>query len=377
MRKLFILFIGLLAISCQQAKSQSSGKKLTANVKAFNDGTSVYISEYGDGNKIVAADTLQIKNGKFVFDFPERDHQTLSSIQIEGSSGYIYFINENEPLEITILKDENNFLLNDPKIKGGEANTVFVDYMSFMNGIDEKMAKIMEEYSTKDMQDPEVQNVLREIEDRNLQEITDYLRTTVEDHPNALSSAYILADLFSLRTVSPTKLEEIYNNFSEEVKESPIGKELRNVIAPVQEPKIGETVPEFSARNPEGEVISLKDILAQEGEYTLIEFWASWCPNCQEEMPHLVEVYNEFKDQGLKIIGVSIDKEKSEWENMIRDYKMEWTQVSNLNHWQDPIIQKYGVNSIPTNFLVDKEGKVIAVKLDHIALKSKLEELLK
>lgn len=377
MRKLFILFIGLLAISCQQAKSQNSGKKLTAHVKSFADGTSVYISEYGEGNKVVAGDTLAIKDGKFTFDFPERDHQTLSSIQIEGASGYIYFINENQPLEITILKDENNFLLNDPKIKGGEANTLFVEYMSFMNGIDEKMAKIMEEYSTKDMQDPEVQSVLREIEERNLQEITDYLRTAIEEHPNALSSAYILADLFSLRTVSPTKLEEIYESLSEEVKNSNIGKELGNVIAPLKEPKEGEIVPEFSARNPNGEVVSLEDVLKQEGSYTLIEFWASWCPNCQEEMPHLVEVYQEFKDKGLKIIGVSIDREKSEWEKMIEDYQMNWTQVSNLNHWQDPIIQKYGVNSIPTNFLVDNEGKVIAVKLDHIALKSKLEELLK
>lgn len=374
MQKILILILGFLVISCQNAKSQDH--TLTAKVKSIEDGTPVFISEYGEGNQVVAMDSLKIEKGKFEFAFPERDYQTLHSIRIDGTSGFVYVINEGESLEMTILKDDQNFLLNEPEIKGGEANTEFVDYMSFLNSINEKMDEVMKGYSMEELQDPETQEVLREMERRNLQEITDYRRKAIKDHPNTLASAYILADIFSSRAVSPTAMKEIYDSLSDEIKDTFIGQELGNAISPEEGPQIGEVAPDFSARNPEGEIVSLEDILKEDGKYTLVEFWASWCPNCQEEMPGLVKVYDEYKDKGLKIIGVSIDAEKSEWEKMIQDYKMDWTQVSNLNQWQDPIVRKYGVTSIPNNYLLDQDGKVVAIKLDSETLKNKLDELL-
>jgi|SRR5690625_2425501 len=375
MKNLFILFLGLLTVSCQSAKSQSE-KTLTAHVENIDDGTSVYISEYGEGNKVVALDTLNIKNGKFIFDFPERDYQTLNSIRIDGLDGLVYFINEAKPIELTLLKDEDNFLVNNPDIKAGEANTLFVEYMAFLNETEEKVYLAASEYSAEELLNPAVQQKLRELEKEAGSEITAYRRKAIKDHPNALSSAYILADLFSSKAVSPTKLEEIYESLSEEIKQTFIGQELGHAISPTEPVKIGDIAPDFTARNPQGEPVSLKDILNQKGKYTLIEFWASWCPNCHDEMPNVVEVYNQYHQKGLNIIGVSIDNDKSEWEEAIQEFGMKWPQVSNLNNWQDPIVRKYGVNSIPTNFLLDENGKVIADHLKGKELKEKIKELL-
>lgn len=377
MYKLFIFILGLTVISCQDGNKESTEDSLTAKVKNIENGTPVYISEYGEENKIVALDTLEIEDKQFVFEFPDRDYQTLNSIHVDGLEGLIYFINEEEPIEITLLK-EDNVLLSEPDIKAGEGNILFSDYMVFLNNSEEKIRNLSEEYSEEELQDPEVQSSLREKERKVISEITDYRRKAIKEHPNSLASAYILADILTSRAVSPTKLEEIYDSLSGDIKATFVGQELENVIFPSASTsiKVGDSAPDFTARNPAGNPVSLEEILKKEGDYTLVEFWASWCPNCQEEMPHLVKVYEEFHEEGLNIVGISIDNNKSEWENAIAEYGMEWTQISNLNEWQDPIVRDYGVQSIPTNFLLDKNGNVLAINLNSDELKAQLQKLL-
>ncbi len=375
MNKIFVFILGLLFVSCQNVKSQS-GNTLTAKVENISDGTPVIISEYGEGNKVVALDTLTIKNKEFVFSFPERDYQTLSSINIEGVNGVIYFINEAESMKMTVMRDGGNFLVNDPEIEAGEANTLFVEYMAFTNEVENRVQQMTNEYSVEELKDPEVQNILREAEKRAGEDLTTYRREAIENHPNALSSAYILADLLSSRAISPEKLEKAYYSLSEEIQNSFIGQELAHAIVPPKGVEVGDVAPIFTAKNPEGKEISLQDILDKKGKYTLVEFWASWCPNCHEEMPNVVEVYEEYHDKGLNMIGVSIDNDEAEWKYAIKDFGMNWEQVSNLNHWQDEIVRAYGVTSIPYSFLLDENGKVIAKKLKGEELKQKIKELL-
>src|SRR5690625_463881 len=196
MYKIFLFILGLTIISCQNNKSQSAENGLTAQVKNIDDGTAVYISEYGEGNRIVALDTLEIENEQFVFEFPDRDYQTLNSIHVEGVEGLIYFINEEEPIELTILQ-EDNFLLSEPNIKAGEGNTLFMEYMAFLNDKEMEKHQLSEEYSQEELQDPEIRSTLQEKERKLDQEITAYRRKAIKEHPNTLASAYILADLLT------------------------------------------------------------------------------------------------------------------------------------------------------------------------------------
>ena len=119
--------------------------------------------------------------------------------------------------------------------------------------------------------------------------------------------------------------------------------------------------------------MSLKESL---GKATLIDFWASWCPPCRQENPNVVALYNDFHSKGLNIISVSLDEFADKWKQAIEQDKLTWTQVSNLKEMKDPIAVEYGVTQIPTTFLLDASGKVIAIDLRDEDLKAKIKELL-
>lgn len=112
------------------------------------------------------------------------------------------------------------------------------------------------------------------------------------------------------------------------------------------------------------------------GKVTLIDFWASWCAPCREENPNVVALYTELNSKGLNIISVSLDEDATRWKEAIAKDKLIWTQVSNLKEMKDPIALQYSVTQIPTTFLLDENGKVVAIDLYGDDLKSKIKELL-
>jgi thiol-disulfide isomerase/thioredoxin len=120
-------------------------------------------------------------------------------------------------------------------------------------------------------------------------------------------------------------------------------------------------------------MVSLKESL---GKVTLIDFWASWCTPCRKENPRVVALYNEFHDKGFNIISVSLDKDAYQWKAAIAKDKLTWTQVSNLKEMEDPIAIQYGIELIPTTFLLDASGKIVGIDLPHEELKAKIQALL-
>ncbi|MCF6128061.1 TlpA family protein disulfide reductase [Flavobacterium sp. AS60] len=112
------------------------------------------------------------------------------------------------------------------------------------------------------------------------------------------------------------------------------------------------------------------------GKATLIDFWASWCGPCRQENPNVVALYKEFHNKGLNIISVSLDDDVTDWKEAIAKDKLTWTHVSNLKEMNDPIALQYGVTQIPTTFLLDAKGKVVAVDLRGEDLNAKVKALL-
>jgi len=112
------------------------------------------------------------------------------------------------------------------------------------------------------------------------------------------------------------------------------------------------------------------------GKVTLIDFWASWCEPCRIENPNVVALYNSFHSKGLNIISVSLDEDAVSWKEAIVKDKLTWTQVSNLKEMKDPIALQYGITQIPTTFLLDAKGKIIAIDLRGNDLKVKIKSML-
>ena len=135
---------------------------------------------------------------------------------------------------------------------------------------------------------------------------------------------------------------------------------------------VGAEAPDFEGPNPEGETIALSSL---RGKVVLIDFWASWCGPCRRENPNVVKLYNQYKDQGFEILGVSLDKTKSRWEKAIADDQLTWLHISDLKGWQSKYAKQYGVSSIPQTVLLDAEGRIIARNLRGAALANKLREV--
>lgn len=149
-------------------------------------------------------------------------------------------------------------------------------------------------------------------------------------------------------------------------------KQIRDQLTALYSFRIGAEAPLFAGDSPEGETVSLESL---RGKVVLIDFWASWCGPCRKENPNVVRVYNQYKDQGFEILGVSLDKTKARWEQAIAADKLTWLHISDLKGWRSQFAKQYGVSSIPQTVLVDAEGKIMARNLRGKALEQKLKEV--
>jgi peroxiredoxin len=131
----------------------------------------------------------------------------------------------------------------------------------------------------------------------------------------------------------------------------------------------GALAPDITLNDPAGNPQTLSSL---RGKIVLLDFWAAWCGPCRRENPNLVSAYAKYHDKGFEIYQVSLDKTKPEWEAAIKQDGLNWIHVSDLKYWSSPIARKYGVESIPANFLLDKEGRIIATNLRGAALEEEL-----
>lgn len=147
---------------------------------------------------------------------------------------------------------------------------------------------------------------------------------------------------------------------------------LSSVVANAQL-KIGEAVPEIALPGKADTIIQLSSLT---GKVVLIDFWASWCGPCRAANPSVQKLYKKYKDSGFEVYAVSLDVNRPMWLRAIRHDKLTYTQVIDTDGWLSKVAEKYYVDAIPTNFLLDRTGKIVAINLEGKELADQVKSLM-
>lgn len=364
-----LTFLGLL-ISLFACAPEENG--VYAEIFGVEDGKKVYLARLGPQNNPVPLDTTVVENGKFSFPLRTGVVQELNLLTFEGFNGNVILINESEPMHAKIYKDS----IRTSVVEGGENNAILMDYFKILKQLNNKKVSLQ-----KDMQmalansDNQTLNELRK-------EMADLEKANVEDrkalmnnNPQSVVSLMILSDLMQQKGINNNEAKETYANATPEMKDHLLGRLLQDRVAKLNDTDVGSVAPDFSGPTPEGDELVLSESL---GKLTLLDFWASWCRPCRIENPNIVSVYQDYKDKGFQVVGVSLDRpnQQNAWVKAIAEDELDWYHVSNLMFWNDPIAVKYGVRSIPQAYLIDENGVIIAKNLRGRQLRDKVAEYL-
>ena len=381
-RILMLLTVLTVIISCNRA-----GKNeyiVSGTVKGIADGKTVVLEKQDEMGQFIPMDTVKVKDGKFMMKGSAKEPEIML-IQVEAIQGKVPFVLENGNIDIIVDKDS----LQKSKFSGTFNNDVFSkfndDLTKFQKELQKKLmtfqnANMAKMKAAQEIKDTIVINKLMKEYQGMQKEGMEFYIKFAEVNPKALLSALIVDNMLNDPTLDVARAKKIYASFSPELKNYKPGKSIQTKLDKIGKPltvaaaaNVGSVAPDFTAKNPEGKSISLKQSL---GKVTIVDFWASWCKPCRVENPNVVALYAKYHSKGLNILSVSLDKEASAWKDAIAKDNLTWNHVSNLKEFEDPIALQYGINAIPTIFVLDAKGLIIAKDIRGEELNAKIASLL-
>lgn len=327
-KNLLLIAIVFVAFSCNDKNSHNL--TLNGSVDGVQSGT-VYLQKFRNKTFFVI-DSAEITDGEFHFskdvELPEIYGLTLDTLK----NSFLVFFDENP---VTVVLDSSRYYRN-TKVEGSELQDLFLEYKS------QRHVKI---------------------------------DSFIRQHPASLVSAYALYRDFSYR-LSPEEIRSNLALLDPSLAQTPYVQTLEELIGTLEVVAVGKQAPDFTANNEDGNPVKFSEHLDGEGEYVLLDFWASWCGPCRRENPNIVRAYNKYKDKGFDVFAVSLDKSKERWLEGIEKDSLTWTHVSDLLFWDSEPAKLYGVRAIPANFLIDKNGIIVAKNLKGEDLDKTLNDLL-
>jgi len=249
-------------------------------------------------------------------------------------------------------------------ITGSKINDDFAKYKASTAGPDKEMKEIQMDYNAASAEQKDEQS-FKDLFQAKLSKVQDEKKALtlqfIKQNPDSYISLIALS-----KTAGPdldiAVIEPLYKGLSAGLRNSPTGLALAKKIDAAKSTSIGAIAPDFTQNDVNDKPVSLKQF---RGKYVLLDFWASWCGPCRGENPNVVKAYQQYKNKNFTILSVSLDQpgKKDAWLAAIKADGLEWTQVSDLQFWDNAVAKQYGVTSIPQNFLIDPTGKIIAKNL--------------
>ncbi|HEY0610483.1 MAG TPA: TlpA disulfide reductase family protein, partial [Chitinophaga sp.] len=374
MRKIALwLTVGGLLASCGQQAEKGS---FNISVHLSNAPLGPVFLEELTLKEVKVADTTSLKDasGKFSLKgtVPE---QGLYRIRF-GNSKYILLA-----LDAGDMKIEGDYEnLDKVNIKGSEASAAL---QQLLNEANEKgQALTMEMRAVDSLQNANTPDSILQQKVKGLQQREADMQQSFISY--AEKTPYPANAVFALSMVNDPGIliqqKQVISNVEKRFPENNLVRSLGARISEIEQQasaggggdeenmtavKVGDVAPDFSLPDPSGKNIKLSSF---RGKYVLVDFWASWCKPCRMENPNVVKAYQQYKNKNFTILGVSLDKKKEAWVQAIQADGLSWNHVSDLKFWESAVVPLFGINAIPTNFLLDPQGKVIAANLRGDAL---------
>ena len=366
--RLFSLSYLLFLSSCGSSDNQF---ELIGNADV-SDGTMIYVLQADQNNQPYIKDSTSVQSNSFKFKGISSTPQ-ISYIQVEGVNGYVLAILENGDIKADIYKDS----ISKSKVYGTKSNDDFIKYKSETKSLVDVMNNISSDAQNAIMSGDVLTAMELEKEYNSKErEVMLYEWDFIVDNLDSYMSALLLEVFMIENKVNKDSIIDVYESFSNRIKVSDVGKNIADLLSQFEDPiEVGEIAPDFTAPSIDGPDITLSNVLL-DNKVTLLDFWAAWCRPCRIENPNLVRLHKKYKDAGFDIIGVSLDRTREQWEQAVIDDNLPWTQVSNLNFWNDPVARRYSIRAIPQSYLLNKDGLVMGKNLRGQELEDRILSLL-
>lgn len=357
----FILFL----VGC----ADNSGFKITGDVPNPSfEGSPIYLYEYGTNTFV---DSVIVENGKFAFEGIQ-EKPALHYLRFQNASSQSYDTGMNPPYAPVFVLENGKLeatLTEMPYVTGTPENDNWAALMKELISLRADNEKIGMDMNSAD---PAVVSAAEKRYETMDNAVSAAVKKYIQAHPDNLSSGKLLYDF--RYTFDEDDRRALIAGSGERFKSVPGIDRIIEHLAVLEKVAIGKKFTDLTMPNPEGKEVKLSDYTGK-GKVVLVDFWASWCPPCRRDMPHLVEVYKAYKNKGFEVVGISFDRTEDAWIQGIKDLNITWPQMSDVKYWQSEGAVVYGVNSIPHTVLIDKDGTIIAKNLRGDSLDEKLKEL--
>lgn len=355
-RILIFVFISLNV--CAQNSFEIKG-----TIKNTKPNMQVFLNSGADG-KTIATDS--VRNGNFYFKGVLTEPDIFQIGFVGYKEGIDLFLTNNK---VTIDGDFNE--LSKAIVKGSNLHDDFVFFKSRFNPIRDELNQIVPKINAE--KNPQKRDSMIAIFEASKAKVIQEASSFTASKKSSPVSPFVLYVVSPLLN-GPLDIENRYNALEASAKQGSFARVLEKTIADSKINAVGTKAIEFSQKDTSGKLVSLASF---KGKYVLIDFWASWCGPCRAENPTIVTAFNTYKSKGFTVLGISLDQNRDGWIQAIRKDKLDWTQLSDLNYFSNEVARLYRVEAIPSNFLVDPNGIIVAKNLRGEDLINTLKSIFK